>query len=313
MTVILCYHNVLSDATPQELAAARLGVRVSELARQLRFFQRQFPFRTLEDVETGNGAARALVVTFDDGYGAMIERALPVLRSLAVPAYVFVNPAFVGGWNPRDKLMGLALYGSAAARRAVGKFLGAPMPDGDLALRARHFVALRTQMWQVVAARGESAVEEIEQMFARYADSSVLDGLRESRLLSWEELARLREQGIQVGNHTRRHLELDLLPREVVRQEIWDAGQDLRQHLGTDIPVISYPRGKSNALVREQASAAGYRWGLLASPGTLHDGQPTLSAPRVVVPPGGGVVNLLWKMSRLRQWGRGLMGARIGA
>ena len=312
MSVILCYHNIVPDWTPPEVCAARLAVRVSEFGRQLRFFHRHFAFGTLADVEARR-EGQILVVTFDDGYGAVIEHALPVLQSRRVPAYVFVNPAFVGGWNSRDKLMGLALYGSAAARRAASGFLDTPMQDGTLVRRARHFAALRTQMWRVMAARGESAVEDIEQLFARHADPLVLDGLRKSRLLSWEELARLREQGIQVGNHTRRHLELDRLPREVVRREIRGASQDLRDHLGTDIPVISYPRGKSNALVREQASAAGYRWGLLASPGTLANGRPTLSAPRVVVSPGGGMTNLLWKMSRLRQWSRGIVRARIEA
>src|SRR3990172_5234662 len=167
-SVILCYHNIVPDWTPPEVCAARLAVRVSEFGGQLRFFHRLFAFGTLADVEARR-EGQILVVTFDDGYGAVIEHALPVLQSRRVPAYVFVNPAFVGGWNSRDKLMGLALYGSAAARRATSEFLDPPMEGGPLVRRARHFVALRAQMWRVMAAPGGAAGGDIEQVFAPHA------------------------------------------------------------------------------------------------------------------------------------------------
>ncbi|HEV8340587.1 MAG TPA: polysaccharide deacetylase family protein [bacterium] len=305
-TVVLCYHNVVPDDTPRELEAAMLGVRRSNLEAQLRFLRRRLDALTFEDLEHRKVPRRGMIVTFDDGYRAILTHALPLLRSLDLPAYAFVNPAFVGGWNPRDQLMGLALYGSGDARRAVGEFLAVKMPDGGVATRARHFLALRPRMWQVMASRAEGGVADIEALFARHGDSQMRRALEGSRLLSWDDVQRLSRWGVRIGNHTRRHLELDALPRPLVRWEIQEGAMDLRRHLGTDLPVISYPRGKCNDVVREEAAAAGYRWGLLSVPGSLSDGRPTLTAPRVLVSPGLGVLGLLWKMSRVRQWAGGV-------
>jgi peptidoglycan/xylan/chitin deacetylase (PgdA/CDA1 family) len=128
--------------------------------------------------------------------------------------------------------------------------------------------------------------------------------LQQSRLLSWEDLMILRHHGCRVGSHTHRHLELDLLPREQVRSEIHDAQRALRQRLGADEPVISYPRGRSSPAVEEEVRAAGYRWGLGTTPGRITSAKPTLSARRVMVAPDDGARRLVWKASRLRLWGR---------
>lgn len=303
-TVVLCYHNIVPDGTPPELCEALLAVPVSAFERQIRYLSRRFDCLTFDEVEGGRWARRAVVLTFDDGYRAVVDHALPVLGLMGLPAYVFVNPAFVGGWNSRDKLMGLALYGSNKALEEVGAFLGVRMVQGDLLSRSRHFVSLRTEMWAVVAERGETGLDEIEAMFERHREDRVLRGLQHSRLLSWNDLRLLRARGVRVGNHTQRHLELDSLPRDAVRREIRDARQDLRQHLGADEPAISYPRGKWNQVVCEEARAAGYRWGLVTTPGAVLNGRPTLATPRVVVSPQVSLPGLLWKMSRLRRWAR---------
>lgn len=47
--------------------------------------------------------ARAVLVTFDDGYASVREHALPVLREQACPSILFVPTAFVGATNAFDQ------------------------------------------------------------------------------------------------------------------------------------------------------------------------------------------------------------------
>lgn len=305
-TLVLCYHNIAPDGTSRELLEAQLAVPYSGFASQLRYLTRRYQIITLDEVERGNGSRNALVLTFDDGYKAIAEFALPLVERYKIPAYLFVNPAFVGSWNPRDKLMALALYGSPRAVRHVEEFLGTTMGAGDLVARARRFVVWRGPMWRAIAQRGASSLEDIDALFARHADEAIIRRLEPSRLLSWDDLAALQRQGFRIGNHTQRHLELDALPRETVRSEVRQAQHLFRQRLGQDEPVISYPRGKTSAVVLEEAAAAGYRWGLTTVPGRIYDRQPTLEAPRVVVSPQVGIPELIWKTSRFRFWARHL-------
>lgn len=301
--VVLCYHNIVPDGTPRALGEAFLGVPNSVFTRQIRYLAARYRFRTFDGGPRDDRSQRtALVVTFDDGYRAVRDYAAPLLRDLGIPAYIFVNPAFVGGWHPRDRLMALALYGSARAVQAVEAFLGVRLPGGEPADRARRFLLVRRPMWRTIARRGEAALAEIETLFAQHGDERVWEGLSGSALLSWDDLRTLRGEGLRIGNHTQHHLELHALPADAVRREIREAQGALRGHVGADEPVIAYPRGKWSPGVQEEARRAGYRWGLLADPGRVHLDRPTLTAPRLVVSPGDGVLRLIWKMSRPRGW-----------
>src|SRR3990170_3648834 len=100
-TLILCYHNIVPDGTPPEMLEALLAVPAGRFASQVRYLSGRYDTVTLDVVEQGPEPQKALVLTFDDGYRAVLDQALPLLSASRLPAYVFVNPEFVGEWNPR--------------------------------------------------------------------------------------------------------------------------------------------------------------------------------------------------------------------
>jgi peptidoglycan/xylan/chitin deacetylase (PgdA/CDA1 family) len=90
--LILCYHAV-SDAWTTEFAvsAAQLDSQVRSLVR------RGYRPATLSGALDHRPGRKTLVVTFDDAFASVRERALPVLDELSVPATVFVPTAYVAG------------------------------------------------------------------------------------------------------------------------------------------------------------------------------------------------------------------------
>ena len=102
--LVLCYHAV-SDGWPSSLA-----VPPAAFERHLEHFVRQeFHGTTFSRAVTGAGAPpRQLVVTFDDAYRSVLERAFPILERLELPATVF---APTGGdelraWEGVDRWLG---------------------------------------------------------------------------------------------------------------------------------------------------------------------------------------------------------------
>lgn len=297
--LILGYHNIVSDQTPADRLEAHLAVRISRLETHVRFLASRYPMVDLDGARPADGR-RGLVLTFDDGYSGVLLHALPVLERYQVPAYVFINPAHVGGWNPRDKLLGLTLYGNEDARRAVGNLFRIPR----LRDRRRFFFLIRQAFWSTLPSRPEAVLTEIDAVFAQHADDTVRHALQMSRLLSWDELRILQTRGVRIGNHTHRHLELGRLPAEQVRSEIRRAQEMIQEHLGGDGGVISYPRNSVGPQVVTEAAAAGYRWGLTGTPGIISGLKTTLWAPRILVSPADGVHVLRWKASSVRLWAR---------
>ena len=87
--VILCYHAV-SDAWP-----AVGSVAPATLARQVGYLlKRDYRPMTLSAAIASDSRRRRLVVTFDDAFQSVLERGLPVLERLGVPATVFVPTDF---------------------------------------------------------------------------------------------------------------------------------------------------------------------------------------------------------------------------
>lgn len=83
--LILAYHAV-SDTWP-----ADLSVTVDEFEQQLgRLVRAGYRGATLTDALEHPQPGRTVVVTFDDAYLSVLERAYPVLSALGVPGVVFV-------------------------------------------------------------------------------------------------------------------------------------------------------------------------------------------------------------------------------
>jgi peptidoglycan/xylan/chitin deacetylase (PgdA/CDA1 family) len=76
--------------------------------------------------------------------------------------------------------------------------------------------------------------------------------------MGWEQVAALRDSGMEIGSHTIDHLMLTQTdPVEMARQ-ITQSKQDLEHLLGVPITSFCYPVGDLNGFVVEQVRAAGY-------------------------------------------------------
>ena len=89
-----------------------------------------------------------------------------------------------------------------------------------------------------------------------------MDPLR--RLRAAERFARARElrqwaaAGMDVGAHTRHHVDLQTLGTEAARDEIVGAKRELEATLGSEVRHFCYPFGSFNADHRAIAEEAGY-------------------------------------------------------
>jgi peptidoglycan/xylan/chitin deacetylase (PgdA/CDA1 family) len=93
--LVVCYHAV-SDEWP-----APLAVKPDALESQLtRFLRAGYRGATFTGAVTGTDAGPLLVVTFDDAYRSVYERAYPLLAELGIPATVFAPTRHVGQNSP---------------------------------------------------------------------------------------------------------------------------------------------------------------------------------------------------------------------
>jgi peptidoglycan/xylan/chitin deacetylase (PgdA/CDA1 family) len=182
-TLILCYHAV-SERWP-----AAVSVTPDQFERQLAFLvARGYRGATFREAVTSPRAARAVAVTFDDGYRSVIERAMPILSDLGLPGSVFVPTGFIG----RDAPMAWA---------GIDDWLGGPHEPELLPMSWDDLSALSAAGWEI------GSHTRTHLRLTRVDDRTLTDELRRSREECEAMLGRCDSLAYPYGDHDDRVVE----------------------------------------------------------------------------------------------------------
>jgi len=257
---ILLYHRVQPQPDPFLPA-----VPLRDFERQMECLARRFRVIPLEQalrgVEARDVPDSAVVLTFDDGYRDNFDHAFPVLRSLGLPATIFLTTGLVGTscllWHDRV-FRAFAL----TSERSLGPF-GEPPATYDLEGPGARETARDRILEYLKTLHPVEREKRIDDLVARL---SVGDAAPDERLLlNWDEVQEMHRTGFSFGSHTVTHPVLSRIPPDEARVELVESRRAIEQRLGTPCLAFAYPNGRSadyTPAIKALARDAGYRYGL---------------------------------------------------
>ncbi len=279
---VLAYHRVLS--APDPLRAGDPTVEAFEA--RMRWVASTYNVLPLLDavraLRDNRLPARALCVTFDDGYADNHDLALPVLRKLGLPATFFVTTGYLEGacmfndavieavrsapgptLDLRDLGFGLAAVGSDERRgHTVGRILGQLKYELP---RQRHKVALA---------------------IVKRAGISPPRGL----MMTAEQVKALCIAGMEIGAHTVTHPILAGISLDRAREEMARSRAHLERITGGPIRLFAYPNGHPGRDYRREHATLAREIGFEAA----------VTSARGAARPGGDV----YQLPRFTPWDR---------
>jgi peptidoglycan/xylan/chitin deacetylase (PgdA/CDA1 family) len=233
--LIVTYHRVLlqpDPLLPDEPSAEEFSTLIDALRRTFNVLGLH---EALTLMKARRLPARALCITFDDGYANNSEVALPILREHGVRATFFIATGFLNGgrmWNDsiieavRNAPAGLdledlglgkyALLDMQARRGAIAQLLGS-LKYTEPGARAR-----------------------ISALVAERAGVTPTSDL----MMSDEQVRKLTRGGMDVGGHTVNHPILARLDGDIARREINESHDRLKQITGNTPLSFAYPNGR---------------------------------------------------------------------
>jgi peptidoglycan/xylan/chitin deacetylase (PgdA/CDA1 family) len=230
---------------------------------------------------------RAVVVTFDDGYRNVFTQAAPVLKSLGIPATLFVATDFVQGgamlWN--DRLLA-ALFLTREPRLSIewsGGTLDIPLGgDADKMAADRAVLAVckslpddeRLALLDRVIQRLDVDDTRLAGAWADYAPATP------------DELKRLPDFGVEVGSHTCTHAIVTRMTDEQMTRELHASKRLIESATGRPCEHFSYPNGGPadfDARTRRHVIDAGYRCAVTTIKTAVTPGQDPFEIPRCVL------------------------------
>ena len=261
--VILIYHRTTNlESDPQMLAVS--PERFDEHMEILQQYYNPVSLKELCDqVYQGRVVPQSVAVTFDDGYEDNYLYAKPILEKYAVPATVFVSTGYIGEekefwWDEIERILlveqELAMSSGEKNDREEHfdrKGMSGNMGENRDALSwnvlRSEVPTIKHELYIHLCKRFQSMTNvQIEAALGELREWAGKDAMprKSHRPMTIDQVSNLVNSGlIDVGAHTRSHVNLAAQSPDAQKKEIAGSKKDLEEWLGREVSSFSYPFG----------------------------------------------------------------------
>lgn len=232
--------------------------------------------RAVEHLAAGTLPARALAITFDDGYADNHDVALPLLARHGFPATFFIAADFLDGgrmWN--DTII-------ESVRRFDGETLDPDLPGvGQLDLSS---IAARSAAIERLLRELKHLPPAIRAAHTERIAKACRTALPDDLMMRSTQVRALRAAGMEIGAHTLSHPILAALDAPTAQREIEGGKELLEGLLQEPVELFAYPNGRPDrdyaAEHVEMVRAAGFKAAFSTAPGAADRASAIFELPR---------------------------------
>ncbi|MEM7281153.1 MAG: polysaccharide deacetylase family protein [Pseudomonadota bacterium] len=257
--VILKYHRVLTAPDrlqPGEIDKSGFEAHVSVLSK---FFNVLTVADASQKLQTGSLPARAVCITFDDGYADNHDVALPILKSYGVKATFFIATGYLDGgimWN--DRVI-------EAVRQCHTESIDANEFDlGVLPLTndPERLSAIKSLLGAFKYLEQPERSDAVETFCAKTGFEFYPS---DSPMMSREHVKVMASEGMEIGGHTVTHPILARVDDELAESEIRVGKEELEDLLQLEVASFAYPNGSPAQDYDERHTAMARRAGFASA------------------------------------------------
>jgi peptidoglycan/xylan/chitin deacetylase (PgdA/CDA1 family) len=286
---VLRYHSVQDDpSTLADSIGRGITLATASFEEQMSLLARRFNPVTLDDIHdflAGNKTLppRPVAVTFDDGYADNSEIAAPILERYGVCGAFYVTVNAVEAAHP--PWFCRLRHAFAKARRSTWTDARTEKVR-SLESAADRRAAFLTACERCASLAGAAQTEALAKIEKELEVEPLAP--RQSLMLSWNQVRRLRAAGHLIGSHTLTHPNLAQVGQAAMRSELADSKLRLEQELCAPVIHFSYPspilQPHWTPATRGATEEIGYRTAVTCDAGPVRRGHDPLSLRRVSVP-----------------------------
>ncbi len=243
---ILTYHSVSDVALDYPCDAEVVDATPAQFRDHLELLQQRFNVIGVDElVAAYRGKSlppNAAMITFDDGYRSCHDVVLPMLQEYGLRATFFIATEYVKArrlywWDRINFLL-----------KSTDKFV----IEIDYPQPMRFDLRKADSIQRVLRVVKDQARLDLDRYLDVLTEASgvswsdaVERELADRLIMNWDDIRRLRDAGMDVESHTRRHRVLQTLSPESLAEELAGSREDLERELGRPVRTVAYPVGHS--------------------------------------------------------------------
>jgi peptidoglycan/xylan/chitin deacetylase (PgdA/CDA1 family) len=239
---ILIFHRVLPEPDPI-FPDEPDGRRFDQIMGWVKTWFNVMPLDAAVDaLKTRNLPARAMAITFDDGYADNRTVALPILNRHGLSATFFIATGYLDGGRMWNDTIIEAIRGSKARRLELDN-IKAFEGSGSQFLAIGSILEKRAAIQVILGRIKYLSSSEREAAGRSIAEQSGID-LPDNLMMTTQQVVQMRRAGMSIGAHSISHPILARLAPAEVRREISGSKEFLECILEEEVSLFAYPNGK---------------------------------------------------------------------
>jgi len=286
-TAILRYHSVSTVADGTHLCLdPGLAVSPEHFDRQCAYLARHYRVISLDDAvdcltRGMTLPAKAVALTFDDGYLDNFTQAFPILARHGLSATFYVTTDCIDNrallWTG---LLRFVIFTTRVPVLETREPLAFRLPLGSDQERREAFTKLIVTMKNIPTARRLALLESV-RVAGGISDLSPLGSI----MMSWDQVREMHRNGMTFGAHTLSHPNLPNAAPEEARREIAGSRDALAEQIGEPVRHFSYPNGRGSAhltdAIKQMVRDAGFDSATTSLKGSVNPGDDVFSLRRI--------------------------------
>ena len=242
--VILTYHRIVKDYSREVNTAKSINHPVENFRKEMQFLKKWFNVVSLDEVAAiikGKKPADkpTVAITIDDGFDDNYSLAYPVLKSLGLPATIFLTAGCI---NTSRLPWVEELDEAFAATDRESMQLNSVFKNKVFALRT--LKQKQSAYEYIVPKLKHLTYSKRREIIADISQALGVPKTFKRRMLNWQEVKEMAENNITFGAHTMTHPILSRMSLFDAKKEIFDSKQVIERALNKPVKHFAFPNGR---------------------------------------------------------------------